>query len=111
MPNTSVYVKRLQFYADLQDVYTNRLFTFAVNDIRDCFRLMLKFAIAGNVFRKAWFNTLLPSVSVKNFSVSYRRIKSEPLQAFVDYFNECVYDRPPTLEQAINDYRMYSGQI
>ena len=111
MSDTSIFAKRLQFYADLEGVYKNRLFTFTVNDTRDCFRVMLKFAVAGNIFRKAWFNTLLPSVSVKNLSVSYRRIKSEPLQSFVDYFNECVYDRPPTLEQAINDYRLYSGQI
>ena len=104
-------VTRLQFYADLEGVYKNRLFTFSVLDTTDCFRLMLRFAVHGNTFRKAWLNSYAPSISIKAGTVKYKKVRNQCLQSFVDYFNECVYDHPPTLEQAINDYRMYSGQI
>jgi len=91
----------LQFYADKDDYYSNRLFTFQVSDNVDCFRILLKFAIAGNFFRKAWKNVYLVEVHKK------RLVTSDELGSVVRYFNECEYDSPPTLQEAINDYKMY----
>lgn len=94
-------VSRLQFYAMKDGHYKNKLFTFQVNEKKDCFRLLLKFAINGNVFHSAYFNTYLVRPKEKN------NLTSDNLKSFIDYFNRCEYDDVPTLEQAVYDYKMY----
>jgi hypothetical protein len=100
MTNNLIIYDQLQFYADKQNVYTNRLFTFRVSSKYECFRIMLKFAINNNHFRSAFLNTKVIKVGAAPFQTG------EKLKTFCDYFNKCEYDSPPTLAEAINDYRM-----
>ena len=91
----------LQFYADKPKHYENRLFTFQVNENIDCFRILLKFAVNGNLFRKAWKNTHAIEPNKKTL------LTSDELTSFVQYFNRCEYDKAPTLQEAIYDYKMF----
>lgn len=95
--------KQLQFYADKKNHYTNKLFTFQVDNETAAFRVMLRFAVCGNTFRFAAINLhiVIPSSTLN--------IEDSNLQSFVDYFNKAEYDKEPTLAQALNDYRLHYG--
>lgn len=97
----SYYIqKQLQFYADKPNQYTNKLFTFKCSTTDDCFRVLLKFAIAGNSFRSAYFN-------YKFVDGVDKVVSPTNLKKFVDFFNKCEYEKPPSLLQAYNDYLFY----
>jgi hypothetical protein len=99
-----IQYKVLQFYADKENSYQNKLFTFRINNEREAFRVMLKFAINGNTFRFAAINIHIEVIGHK------QNITDQNLKSFVDYFNNCEFERPPTLQEAINDYRMTYGE-
>jgi hypothetical protein len=100
MTSNLIIYDQLQFYADKEGSYTNKLFTFRVTSKYECFRILLKFAIANNHFRTAFLNTKVVRYGEKPFQTG------EKLKSFCDYFNKCEYNSPPTLQEAINDYRM-----
>ena len=101
MDGNDLFIKQLQFYADKEHYYSNKLFTFAVQSKEDCFRLLLKFAVNGNEFRKAWFNQKIVIANKKH-------VVSDDLFLYVRYFNSCEYDKPPTLQEALHDFQMYA---
>lgn len=100
MANQSTITVTLQFYADKPEQYENKLFTFNSKTRNECFKIMLYFAVRGNHFRKAYHNVKLKRYNQPDV------IAADSLQTFVDYFNQCEYDKPPTLQEAINDFKM-----
>lgn len=92
--------KQLQFYADLKNSYSNRLFSFSVTNNYDVFRILYRFSKNGNVFRKIYLNVS------EDFGVSKILSSSFPLPYLVDLFNNSEFDN---LNDFIIEYKNLRG--
>jgi hypothetical protein len=92
--------KYLQFYADKQQSYSNKFFSFLVADTTEAFKLLLHFHCKGNSFRAIFIVTEIfnSKCSVKNSVEHY---------GFYNFFTSYDSSHFPTLVEAIRDYKIF----
>lgn len=71
------YYRLLQFYADKQNCYSNKLFSFKIADINEILSILAHFRLANNTFRAIYYNT----------SMSYMNVISKDTHELIDYYN------------------------
>ena len=71
------YYRYLQFYADKQNCYSNKFFSFQIADINEILSILAHFRLNGNSFRAIFYNT----------SMSYMGVFSKDSHELIDYYN------------------------
>ena len=93
-------IKYVQFYADKENCYSNKLFSFPVENIKSAFRVLLKFSCAGNYFRYIYLKTTTDTRDLEN------EIQTA-LEDYKNFFNNYDSNHFPTLGEAWNDFQIY----
>lgn len=90
-------IYRVQFYADKNGIYNNRLFSFQVTGLVDAFRILLNFLKHGNKFRSIFYVT----INDINDRDNYLFTRLIDYEKFFSVYN-CPHN--PTYQEAFNDF-------
>jgi len=90
----------IQFYADKENSYTNKFFSFPVFNEDDAFRLLLHFHCRGNKFRAIYYKTVLKELTVV-INNSIERYD------YYNFFKQYDSSHFPSLTEAKQDYELY----
>jgi hypothetical protein len=93
-------INYIQFYADKMNCYSNKLFSFPVENVKSAFRILLHFKCANNSFRSIYLKT------VDNPRVLEYETQIE-LTKYTEFFKTYDTSNYPTLEQAWNDFQIF----
>ena len=91
---------QIQFYADKENEYKNRLFSFSVLSRDDAFRVLLHFHCKKNRFRAIFYKT---TVSVGEHQTRF----SDELIPEYNFFYSYNSDHMPTLKEAERDFEIW----